>query len=209
MAYSLLAGPNASHPRAPMSVTASSDVIPLVGAAAAMVAALATVVYTVGTFLLWKTTEKSIALTEQQITLANRRSRDLTWANLVDTHRELYSFILAHPTMRAEIEQGTGATGDDLLRNFLGTWLINHQSRLFSHHEHGDIDEKVWPGLVEDMREVFHWPVVNRRWKDVAAYQSPSFRDFVDGELLKSPSMISPQPSEALWVPSSFGKAVR
>jgi hypothetical protein len=115
---------------------------------------------------------------------------------IVASHRDLFRFILSDETLTRELASAREESPQQMARAFLGTLLINHQSEVFSHYRSGDIAESDWEHMVSDMRGVFRWPPVALRWRTIKGMYGPEFRDFVDGELLKSSVILSPTASQ-------------
>ncbi len=159
-----------------------------VGTVADVVIAISTVIYTVGTFLLWRSTKLNtelLAVQAQELLKHESRSASFNRVvidnSIVDAHRELWSMILSNQrlfdllTSKSEpSEENTAAA------SWLGSMLINHCSRVhLAHHEkiYSEIDIDAF---ARDARYLFDYPLVRWRWKSVAKYHSQEFRDFVD-----------------------------
>lgn len=146
---------------------------------ATLVIAIATVVYSVGSILLWHTTHKALALSVQQSRQMDRRLQSFIYSYMVTTHRDLSRSILQDPSLRGILEDAESVSRYDLTRVFLGTWLINHASQLFYQYENGNLDPQVWPGVVLDIRDMFGLPFVGERWAAIRQAHSDGFRRFV------------------------------
>jgi hypothetical protein len=149
-----------------------------------LIIAITTVVYTFGTFLLWKTTRDSAKLAHQQAKINERRLKANLYSNIVNTHRDFFFNILSNSDFYSIITDGMTTNKENVYKEFIGTWLINHASQIYIHHQEGNFDNELWLGVVEDMKDMFKWSIVADRWDQVKNYHTYSFRLFVENQIL-------------------------
>lgn len=145
--------------------------------------ALATVVYTIGTFLLWTSTRDTARLAKQQAELNDQRLKAQIYTEMVEAHRTLFLTILQNEELCKHLVPV--GHREESIREFIGTWLINHASLLHLHWAKGSIDHELWAGIKDDMRDLFEWPVVAERWQEVSEYHTTPFREFIGREIMR------------------------
>lgn len=148
---------------------------------AIVITAIATTIYTIGTFMLWFSTRRTAALAESQARQTEKTLRGQIYTDLVAAHRDFFTFILTNTELSKILESDLGIEREELLKAFIGTLVINHVSQIYHHNQYGNIDANMWPGLIEDMRDTFTWPLVQKRWSAVREYHPVDFRKFIDG----------------------------
>jgi hypothetical protein len=162
----------------------------MLNAISSAVVAVTTVVYTIGTFLLWRATRRSLELTESQARLTERATRSAVLDEVFRSHREIFFHLLPRDLPLSSLWEphhrvvgpGTvsGPPDQQAALELFGSILINHAARLFHHYQEGLITEAIWAGTREDIRDALHRPHILKRWYIVRRYHSPEFRMFAD-----------------------------
>jgi hypothetical protein len=137
------------------------------------VAALFTIVYTIGTFLLWSANKKTIALLAAQMQSAAHHA-------VLDSHRELFFEILRNPQLCRVFAADLGLSEEIAREKYLATLLINHARRLYMDHRFNVASEDLLESFARDARELFSMPFVRQRWKEVREYHPQEFVAFVE-----------------------------
>lgn len=147
----------------------------------AIVTAVATVIYTIGTFLLWRSTQKSVTLLGRQISKDVAVSRSNAYHSIIDAHRELWLSLIANPHLASLF----GLSDNELARRrIVGSLLINHCSRIFIDFETGVLDNSEVDSFARDAVEMFSISFVRERWEEVRRFHKSGFIDFVDSKVL-------------------------
>lgn len=159
----------------------------LVTSAGVLVAAT----YTVLTFLLWKTTKKSLDLnTEATEQLANQVANQIALSHaasdhhITDSHRELFLSIFQNPKLLEIFARNSGMTESVLQRKYLGTFLINHCATVFYYHKRQILSSIHLESFANDARYLFSFPFIRDRWSEVQRYHPKVFQEFVEKFLL-------------------------
>lgn len=147
---------------------------------------VATIIYTLGTFLLWKTTKKSIDLTRQQM----KRSEDVLEQAAIQTvyknFRELYTLILQDERDAEVLANTQNVTKEKLRERYIGSFLINHVFEIFCMYERKLIPDEFWKRVVRDMKVLFSWKFIIDRWNDIRTLYPPHFQQFIDDEITQN-----------------------
>lgn len=153
---------------------------------ATVVMAIATVVYTIGTFLLWHTSRSNVKALESQLDLLKTQlnvqiqfNRAVAQGATLDAHREIWLPMISNRELLSLLQANPPAEQNRVAGELLGSIVINHCSRIFSHFSDGIFDESELPAFARDARHLFSYPLVRWRWKDVAKYHSDDFAKFV------------------------------
>jgi len=158
------------------------------GTVSDIVIATATVIYTVGSFMLWWTTKRNTDLLAVQVAeLRGQAERNASFNrvlidnSIVDAHREVWGLVLNNPRLFQLLSAKEDPSADTaVIAEWLGSIFINHCARVhLAHHENiynpSDID-----AFARDARSLFSYALVRWRWKSVQKYHSREFREFVD-----------------------------
>lgn len=147
--------------------------------------AFSAVAYTVGTFLLWLTTRETLAVTRKQNDIMEHRITALQHFERTSIHRDLYLRLLTDKSLSPLLVKTLGGDRRKILKDFMGTWLINHASDLFHERDQDLVGASQWLGIKRDMQAMFKWPIVLNRWRIVREYHPVRFRRFVDSQILR------------------------
>lgn len=150
---------------------------------ATLVIAIMTIFYTLGTFLLWIETRKTLELAIAESERTQKQIKTNLISNIVASHRELFMYILSNENLPTLICKNSNT--DVFKSGFLATLLLNNVLQIFYHYKEGDIDEETWLSLVGDIKELFGWPIVIEQWSEYRKFCIDDFRDFIEKEILK------------------------
>lgn len=163
---------------------------------ATAVTALATIVYTVGTFLLWRATRESLEIASRQLDHASRAARGAVLADLFRAHREIFLRLIPPDvpltslwTSRATITgtEPAEATKLQIAEEIFSSVLINHAAHIFHHYQSGLLHDDIWLRARNDMRDLFQNPIIRERWLAVRDFHPREFQNLVNA-LLKNES---------------------
>lgn len=164
--------------------------IPIVssGSISDIVIALSTVVYTIGTFLLWVTTKRNTELLSREIQeLRAQRERERSFNrvlidnSVIDAHRELWYAILNNAKLLNLLISPSSPTKEDVpAAELLGSILINHCARVHLAFQEEIYDVGQIDAFARDARSMFNYPLVKWRWNQVSKYHTRPFIDFVE-----------------------------
>jgi hypothetical protein len=161
----------------------------IVTATAAAVSAAATVIYTVGTFLLWKVTSSSVNLIERQLDQTTRTAEGAVLAEIFRSHREIFLRMIPPdaPLGALWTAGATLSTTDSpdvtnlrTAEEIFGSILINHAAHLFHYYNAGLLHEEMWIHTQDDMKDLFQNPIVQRRWAAVKSFHPKEFQRLVE-----------------------------
>lgn len=159
-------------------------------AIAAVITAVATIVYTAGTLFLWIATRRNVVALEMQLRLLEeqtthqKRFNGVLASNAVlDAHREIWLPVISNPKLTSLLIQSSPADADRTAAEFLASILINHCARIFQNYENKIIDDSGFKAFCRDARHLFSFPLVSWRWQSVAKYHTESFGRFIHGEI--------------------------
>lgn len=174
-----------------------TDTFQLTQTVATVAIAATAIAYTVGTFLLWRTTQRSVDLARVQSRLAERASTAAILDEVFRSHREIFfRLIPPHVSLadlwenrtRFDIEgEPSEAATQRVAEDIFASILINHAARLFHHYRQGLLGDPVWQGARDDIQDLFRNPIVRGRWSAVRNFHPDDFRELVDGFLVTTP----------------------
>jgi hypothetical protein len=154
---------------------------------ATIIIAIATVVYTIGTLLLWWTTRKSIEIFQKQF----EEFRKATSADFIDrsieSQRHIWSVVISNDKVRSLIAEGLNIPEFVLVKDVVGSMLINNASRAYTQYECGNFAADELPSLKEDIADMFSLPFMKDVWISVRPYHSSSFVAFIENLLTEEP----------------------
>ena len=153
---------------------------------AVLAIAIATIIYTVGTFLLWKTTKESLVLMKNEFLNTRKQTESGFVANTTSLHRDIYSIILSDNEL---LKLFAGNEDIDLIEvkhGLIGTLLINNVMQAFYHYKNSLINEDIWNIIASDTKELFKLKIINERGDEIRNISSQDFKDFIDTQILDS-----------------------
>lgn len=149
--------------------------------------AVATVVYTIGSLLMWWTTQKSLKLSRMQLNMMEHQSyrqkeldRLQYISNVHKNFRELYISVLSTEKGVDILRKELGGSNDDVRKNYYASFLINHCYELFEIKSRKLFDEDFWHRIEIDMKDLFEWSFVKSRWKSIKTIYSPEFQEYIE-----------------------------
>jgi hypothetical protein len=149
-----------------------------------------TLVLIAGFFIAW-----------QQLRGLRRTTQGANILEFVHGHREIMRiamekpFLLTTLTWRRLADSGTKPTFDALLKaaglqpseiaiaEMFHSMLINHMATAYTQYNLRNVSKESWAGYEPDIRDYFSHDVPRARWRDVAKYQPPAFRVFVNAKI--------------------------
>lgn len=145
-----------------------------------IVTAIATTIYTAGTFLLWRTTEKNIKLVKRQV----EREEKIMELGLVNdiyrNFRTVYMEIIKDEQNLQILATARNLTPEETRKAYLASFLINHVYEIFSANEKGFLPHEVWEKTIDDIQTLFKWNFIQTRWGKVHLMYPASFQKFVE-----------------------------
>ena len=156
-----------------------------------LVVAVAKVVYTIGTFMLWIVGRASYSAMKSQVDLIKLQydsqsefNKAVTKGATLDAHREIWLPIVSNPELAQLLEVEEPDDHNRVACDFLGTILVNHCSRIFDNYRANIYDATELDAFKRDARHLFSYPLVKWRWKEVAKYHSTPFNDFIHANVI-------------------------
>lgn len=150
------------------------------------ITAFATMIYTIGTFLLWWTTQKTLNLTKKQAELNEAIYRANLQNSVIDSHRQLMMSVIQDDELGKIFADSMNVSIDILKKRYLASLKINHSLMLFYQHHYGLIDENRWQSISGDMRESFNLSFISERWKTMKNFAPKEFVDFIENTINES-----------------------
>ena len=152
---------------------------------AVIITALSTIIYTVGTFLLWRTTQKSTALVKMQLDNQQKQLQSAAYSQVLASHREIFlSIVKDDKLLEAVFGKPTSKESPILRKKWMGTVLINHCSMMFNEYTRGALNRDTFENFIEDAKYLFSFPAVSDRWEEVFKFHGNEFVEFVDTRVL-------------------------
>lgn len=168
-----------------------------------LITASATVVYTLGTFLLWKVNRQTLQMVQREVQNQISSSHSASYHGVLDAHRELILELLRDEKLLGVFSTELGYTKDQTRSKFIATLFINQASRIFADYNHHLAGEQTMESFSSDAAQLFSLPFIKERWQEVKVCHSVAFQKYVDTRLLLNTDNNEPQWSEA---PDSTGR---
>lgn len=156
---------------------------------ALFITAGATVIYTIGTLLLWYSTRANVRALEHQLSVLKSQAAQqtsfykVTASNTVlDAHREIYLSLIENPKLARLLQTSLPAANERTIAELLASIMINHCSRVYQNFQHGFFDHSDFAGFYRDARDLFNVPLIKWRWETVAKYHSDDFVKFINDQ---------------------------
>lgn len=163
----------------------------IINATATVVIAIATVIYTIGTFLLWQTSRSNVKALESQLSLLKNQldiqvqfNKAIAHGATLDAHREIWLPMLTNRELISLLQTNPPDDQNRVAGEFLGSIVINHCSRIFSHFSDGIFEKSEFSSFARDARHLFSYPLVKWRWQEVEKYHSNEFAKFVHDNII-------------------------
>jgi hypothetical protein len=138
------------------------------------------------TYLLWRTSIRTIELNSRTLYELNRQvshqialGNTLADQNITDGHRDLFLAILQDPELLKVFSKNENTPESVTRENYLATALINHCSTIFNYLRSGILSPIHLESYAKDTKYLFDMPFISKRWEAVRIYHSTEFGDFV------------------------------
>lgn len=148
-----------------------------------LVTALATVIYTVGTFLLWKSSRDTARLIRNEVRNQSANSQSVADSSAFDAHRTLILEVLRDEHLLKTFSSELGMSSNEARTKFLASLFINQARRIYLDRARG-LSKEPLATFEEDARELFSFPFIKKRWLEVRELHPQAFRTFVEKRLL-------------------------
>jgi hypothetical protein len=122
----------------------------------------------------------------QQATITAQASSATTVSNLAQASRDIQWRVLQDTALHKLISDkatDTGLSPEQKMQVAIAM-LISHYAFAFEYKQLNQITPEMWQALTADMHQYFNQPQVVARWEDLKHSYSPTFRQFVDKDLL-------------------------
>lgn len=151
------------------------------------VIASATIIYTLGTFLLWRVTTRSARSIEDQLHRQNDYYESSSGHSTIDAHREIFLAIIGDADL-AEIvfadDPKDISESLSIKRDIITSILINHCLRIYVDYQNGIQNNDNLEQFIADAQSMFSIPVVIQRWNHVKGSHRRDFREFIDTKVI-------------------------
>ncbi|WP_454700890.1 hypothetical protein [Agrobacterium burrii] len=153
-----------------------------IAAISSALTAITTIAYTVGTFLLWKSTQNQISNQNQQLLNQQQQLRSTAKSEIISSHRSLFLTIIQNEDLLKNIssEDNTEKTR----RSMLASMLINHCGLMYTEYRAGNMPLQNMSGFTDDAADLFSIRIVNERWHSVKAFHDKEYSRFIEDEVL-------------------------
>jgi hypothetical protein len=156
----------------------------LVSEFASLLTAITTVVYTIGTFMLWRTTKKTTQLVESQVSAQIRSSYSSAHHSVLDGHRSLFLELIKTDELLNVLAKETGKDKEIVQKRFLASMMINQVLRVFLDYERNVALDKSINSFDADARDLFSFPFIRERWNEVKYFHPANFRNYIDSKIV-------------------------
>lgn len=151
---------------------------------ATLVIAIATVVYTIGTFLLWKVTNETVRLTKLEISRKEQLLRATFVSSIYTGFREIYTSIITDKEQIKLLAKEQNCSEKQIREKYIASFLINHSYELFKYNSDSLIPSELWENIIIDMRELFKWKLIITKYIEIRPLFPSEFIEFIDKEIL-------------------------
>lgn len=146
--------------------------------------AIVTAIYTAGTFLLWLATRKTLQLSIAQNESTQKRVKAELLSNILTWHRDVFTFLLSKKNFVEQLSKEEGLDENQFEINYLLSILINNVFQIYYHYKQGNIEQDVWEITLRDVKELFNWKIVRKRWYEIRKVHCEEFKNFIDKNVL-------------------------
>lgn len=144
-----------------------------------------TLVYTVGTFLLFFLQKKSLNLVSKQIELMLNQSKSQSYHNIINNHREIITTIVSNKKVLDTISNNFGFNNNKFTNNFIATLFINHVFTVYVDYENNILTEEQWSFAKIDILDLFCIKFIKNRWEQVQEFYPQNFTKTINNILQK------------------------
>lgn len=152
---------------------------------AALITAIVTTIYTIGTFMLWWATRKSLKLTQVKLDLEREILETNFIQNIYRNFREVYSSIILDEESLKTIAHAENSKPKQIKKDYLGSFLINQAFEIYNLSKKNFLPSDFREKALLDVKALFDWDFIKERWEEVKEIHSTEFKDYVDSEILK------------------------
>ncbi|WP_339697226.1 hypothetical protein [uncultured Roseivirga sp.] len=144
-----------------------------------LVIAIATVVYTVGTILLWVSTKKTTKLMSAQIQNQINSNHSLSTHYIINRHKEIFFEIIRNKELLKIFAEESNNSQSNSKRAILASILINHAHSIFIDYNNDVANREYMDSFESDFSDLLRLPFIRNRWMEVRDFHPADFRDFV------------------------------
>jgi hypothetical protein len=123
----------------------------------------------------------------EQTIIAAKASSSATLGTLAAATREFQWKVLEDTSLHPLLVGGLAAGGlpASIKLEVVRAMLISHYAFIYEFGQLGQMDGGIWKAIIADMHDFFSKAENRKRWEQIKSGFSPTFREFVDKELLR------------------------
>lgn len=152
---------------------------------AVWITAISTIVYTIGTFLLWISTRQSIRVTQNEIKRKEQILNSTYISNVYKNFREIYTDILNDSENANILANEQKLSISDSKKEYMGSFLINHAFEIYNLYKNNLLPDEFWQKIIIDMKVLFEWRFIQNRWQKIRTLYPKEFINFIDENIIK------------------------
>ena len=145
--------------------------------------AIMTVIYTIGTILLWIETTKSSKLAIKEFEIAKKLTEANLLSHIFDSYKDIFKLFLLDKDILLLLEDEEDIS--KFKKDTLASLLINNASRIFYYYNKGIVDKEIWHSAVEDTKDLFSWKFIREHWNNYKQFSYSDFVTFIDSEIIE------------------------
>jgi hypothetical protein len=149
-----------------------------------LIGAITTIIYTVVTYMLWKSTRDTLLLSLEQSNENRKRLEGQVLSDVYKNFQSIFSMFLNDKENIKLLAEERHTTSQDIRKRYLATFLINHSYDVFRSNEAKLLPKSFWDTFVIDIKGLYTWGFISARWKQVRHMYPEDFRNFLDNEIL-------------------------
>lgn len=149
-----------------------------------VVIAVSTVIYTVGTFLLWVATNKTTKILSEQVLYQISIALSTAHHNTLNAHRDIFLNIISNAELLQLLADDLNLSSEETRKKFLASILINHTLRIFLDYKNRLPYDKDIRSFSMDAGDLFSIKMVRERWDEVKEFHPISFVNYIDSQVL-------------------------
>ena len=146
---------------------------------ASWLTAITTVIYTLGTFLLWNITRKTLSLSKNQFERNEKVLQSASFQSIFKNFRDLYTAILQDNYYASILAEEEKTSIIELRRSYLAIFLINHVYEIYLLAKRDLVPPELWEALIIDIRELFKWRFIGDKWDAIKEFHTKDFQLFI------------------------------
>jgi hypothetical protein len=153
----------------------------------AMLVAMATVLYTVITSMMFREMGRTNKHQVEQIHLLERSMRGTTYQSLIEGASAINQIFVARPELASLWQPldyvGTNGPFQRVSEAWVVTMMMDFYENMFFQHEQGNVPEPIWKRWETHIGNVFRQTKVREHWAKARSVYYTGFQQFVDGLL--------------------------